>query len=110
MPDALPGDCAYEPAQGEKVSDYTLGNGITIKDFCALSGASWSCALSGTIASLDIVFARPNPQPFMSTNGSYSAAFPVTAACIAITSPQGGARFISVGASGQITANAASCP
>ncbi len=111
-PDAKPGDCAYESAQGEKVVEYALGNGITVSDFCAYTFGSWSCANSygQSLFSLDIVFARPNPDPFMSVNGSYSAISPVTAACIAITSPQGGAHFISIASSGQIVANALSCP
>lgn len=111
-PDARPGDCVYESAQSEKIVEYILGNGITVSDFCAYAVGSWSCAHSNgsSLSSLDIVFARPNPDPFMSANGSYSSAFPVTAVCLAITSPQGGAHFISVAASGQIIASAASCP
>jgi type II secretory pathway pseudopilin PulG len=111
-PDARPGNCVYESSQGEKVLDYVLGNGITVSDFCAYALGNWSCAYAqgGALSSLDIVFARPNPDPFISTNGSYSADFPATAACIAITSPHGGAHFISIAASGQIIATAASCP
>jgi hypothetical protein len=114
-PDAKPGNCSYESAQGEKVVDYKLGNGITVSDFCARSLGSWSCTYahngaSSGLSSLDIVFARPNPDPFMSVNGSYSAIAPVTAVCVAITSSKGGAHFVSVAASGQIVANAPSCP
>lgn len=110
-PNARPGNCVYDANQGEKVTGYTLGNGITISDFCAYTPntLSWSCA-SGSLTSLDIVFSRPNPDPFMSVNGYYSATFPITKACIALTSQQGGARFVSVAASGEITANASSCP
>lgn len=110
-PAARPGNCIYDASQGEQVSSFTLGNGITISDFCAYtpSTLSWSCA-SGNLTSLDIVFSRPNPDPFMSVNGYYSATFPITKACIALTSQQGGARFVSVAASGEITANASSCP
>jgi len=105
-PNAQPGDCIYTIGQDQKVTDYTLGNGITISDFCAFKG-SWSCAvaLGGGLSSLDIVSARPNPDTFIRANGlSY------TSACLIISSPQGGLRYISVAASGQITANAASCP
>ncbi len=111
-PDARPGNCTYESAQGEKVVDYALGNGITISDFCANPGGSWSCAYAngGGLSSLDIVFARPNPDPFISVNGTYSDVSPATGACIAVTSPQGGAHFVSIAASGQISANATSCP
>jgi len=111
-PSAQPGDCSYEPSQGEKVLNYTLGNGITIGDFCAYALGNWSCAGAhgGGLSALDIVFARPNPEPFMSVNGSYTTTFPVTTACIILTSPQGGSQYISVGSSGQITANASPCP
>ena len=111
-PDARPGDCVYQEDQGEKVTTYTLGNGIVVSNFCAYSLGVWSCAHSGdeTLSSLDIVFVRPNADPFMSVNGLYSTAFPVTQACIALSSPQGGERFVSVAASGAITANALSCP
>lgn len=115
-PDAKPGDCVYESTQGEKVLDYMLGNSITVSDFCTKQGISWSCTYahdgaSGGLSSLDIVFARPNSDTFMSANGSYAAApFSVTAACITIASPQGGARYVSVSTSGQIIANALSCP
>lgn len=111
-PDARPGNCAYEASQGEKITDYTLGNGITVDDFCAYALGGWSCARSNgnSLTSLDIVFARPNAEAFMSVNGSYSVASPVTRACLVVASPQGGARFVSVAASGAITANAPSCP
>ena len=108
-PDARPGNCIYDVSQNEKVTDYTLGNNITISDFCSYSSGSWSCA-SGGLDSLDIVFVRPNASPFMSANGSYLEAFPVTKACLTISSPQGGSRFVSIASSGEITANAASDP
>jgi len=110
-PDAQPGDCIYTADQDQKVNDYTLGNNITISDFCSFSG-SWSCAYAngGGLNSLDIVFARPNPDTFISENGLYSKLFPRTAACLSVTSLQGGARYVSVAASGEITANAISCP
>ncbi len=109
-PSAQSGDCVYEASQGEKVQDYALGNRITIGNFCARSNNIWSCSSNGGISSLDVVFSRPNPTPFMSENGSYSALFPVTAACIALTSPQGGWKYVSIALSGQISINATSCP
>ncbi|MDE2021325.1 MAG: type II secretion system protein [Patescibacteria group bacterium] len=108
-PNARPGNCVYDAGSGEKVTSYALGNGITISDFCAYQLSVWSCA-SGGLSSLDIIFSRPNPDPFISVNGSYSTVSPATRACLTLSSPQGGLRFISVGASGEITANAASCP
>jgi hypothetical protein len=109
-PSALAGNCVYEEAEGERVQDYILGNGITIYEFCALAG-SWSCSEThgGGLASLDLVFARPNPTPFMSKDGAFYAGAPVEAACITLTSPQGEFKHISIGSSGQISANAAPC-
>lgn len=109
-PDAKPGNCAYD-GTSEKVSDYMLGNGIVISDFCAYTNGNPLCAVahSGGISSLDVVFARPSSSPFISTDGVYSPASPATAACITVKSPQGGFRYISIAASGQIIANADSC-
>lgn len=113
-PDSRPGNCVYDSSKGEKVTDYQLGNGISISDFCAYkpSTLSWSCANSGdkALSSLNIIFSRPNPDPFMSVNGTYSKMFPVTQSCLTLSSSQGGSRFISVQASGEIIANAPSCP
>lgn len=113
-PDCRPGDSVYTAGADSLVQTYTLGNSITITDFCAYNGA-WTCTyahdgFSGGASSLDIIFARPNPEPLISVNGLYSASFPVTAACITLSAPQGASRHISVSSSGQITANTASCP
>ena len=110
-PDALPGNCSYESAQGEKVVDYKLGNNIAIGNFCALAFGTWSCASTGALTSLDIVFARPNPDAFISINGVYSSLFPITKVCVALAPPTRDVwRYISITASGQIIANATSCP
>ncbi len=105
-PNAKPGNCAYDPDQGEHVMSYALGNGMLINDFCAFTDG-WSCVSSSGLSSLDIVFLRPNPNPFIGVNGLYSAA---SAVCLSITSPQGAEKYVSVSASGQINANAPSCP
>lgn len=107
-PDAKSGNCVYDQDRSERVTEYELGNGITVSNFCALVSGSWRCMGGGGIATLDIVFTRPNPNPFISTDGSYTAT--ASAACITVTSPQGGAKHIQLSASGQIIANAASDP
>ncbi len=109
-PSAEPGNCAYDASQNEKVQSYALGNGITISNFCAQSNNVWTCSSNGALTSLDVVFARPNPTPYMSANGVYSGTFPVTAACITLTTPQGSFKYISVGASGQVSTAGTSCP
>jgi prepilin-type N-terminal cleavage/methylation domain-containing protein len=112
-PDEKTGDCAY--TEGERVMDYTLNNGIRIDNFCASTGVSTQCwkgagTISGGLQSLDIVFARPNPISLMSVNGLYSKSSPVTKACIALTSPQGGFKYVSVSLTGEVNANASQCP
>lgn len=108
-PNARPGNCVYDAAMSERVLDYTLGNGITVTNMCAFSSGAWSCS-SGSVTSLDIVFSRPDSDPKMSVNGTYNSSFPVTAACLTLSSPQGGSKFVRVEMSGSITANATSCP
>ncbi len=112
-PDAKPGNCVHDT--GELVTTYALGNSITVSDFCAFGSGSWSCAHSNgkVLSSLDVVFSRPNPDPFISVNGTYVTP-PMTAVCIRVTSLQGGFRHVSVSASGAITAdaspNTSQCP
>mgnify|MGYP001611851926 FL=1 len=109
-PEAKYGNCQYDSSRSEKVKDYNLENNIYISDFCIYTLGSWSCTYAhdgaaGGLTSLDIVFARPNPDPFINRNRNGKA-------CIAISSRQdiSRRRFISVTESGQITANASSCP
>ena len=111
--DAQPGNCAYNFTQeSSSATTYTLGNGFTISDFCAYfgnAGGQWKCAYWGSehIGSLDIVFARPNPNPFMAAETLYSTSNPVLEACIKLSSAQGDAsRFIRIERSGLINANA----
>jgi len=106
-PDCKSGDHVYSAGgDAPPVQTYVIGNGITISNFCVRTSAGSSCVPD--VSSLDIVFVRPNPNPLISANGSYSAAN--TGACLTIASPQGGTRSISIAASGQIIANATSCP
>lgn len=117
QPSCKSGDHAYTSESDESdlpdlfVQTYTLGNRVIIENFCAYDG-SWECVSDSpsAISSLDIVFERPNPNAYMSKNGIYSPASPVTVSCLTVTSPHGGEKYITVQASGQIIANAASCP
>jgi hypothetical protein len=113
-PDCKSGDYVYTSGSDAVVQTYTLGNSITIKDFCTYNG-NWTCTYahngySAGDTSMDIVFARPNPNPFISVNGVYSSSFPVTMACITLSSTEGTMRYVSVSSSGEITANTATCP
>lgn len=119
-PDARPGNCVYDagygnPVQTERVMDYVLGNGMTISDLCAYTGNGNTriCANGRsqgygnlTNTSLDIVFARPNPDASIRGNDGS----PYASACITIASPQGGERYVRVESSGAITASATPCP
>ena len=97
-PDCKPGDNIYVNNADTIIQNYTLGNGISVNDFCVFNG-SWSCASSGGISSIDIVFARPNPDASIHINGSpsiYSSAY------LSVYSLQGDTRFVSVASSGRI--------
>ena len=109
-PDAVPGDCAY--GAGEKVVIYTLGNGISVRDFCAYKADGTKvCALGDALTSIDIVFSRPNPDAFISTNGLYvTPPLAFVSACLTLVAPQGGARYISVAQSGSIVTSSTPCP
>lgn len=104
-PDAQYGNCVYDA--GEKISEYALGNGITISGLCVYHADSPNC--HEVAGSLDIVFARPDANTFISTGGIYSATPVIRSACITLTSPQGGERYVSVTMSGMIMESATSC-
>lgn len=108
-PDCKPGDKVYTAGSDTLSQTYTLGNGMTVSNFCARDGGNnWQCASNGPLTALDIVFARPNPDAFIRANGDPN--IPYTSACIAVRSLEGVLRFVSVAPSGSITANAPSCP
>lgn len=114
-PDCKPGDGVYtssgaDPDALSAVQKYNLNNGIKVSDFCAYpSSGSGSCALTGGLTTLDIVFTRPNPNAIIkgSNGGPYTT---YASACITVSSQSSTERYISIAASGQIVANAASCP
>ena len=110
-PDCKPGDKVYTDGQDQRTQTYTLGNGMTVSDFCARAeSGDWSCArsLNEALATLDIVFARPNPDAFIRANGDAGISY--TSACIAVRSLEGALRYVTVAPSGSITANVSSCP
>jgi prepilin-type N-terminal cleavage/methylation domain-containing protein len=110
-PNAIPGNCFYT-SDDQLIQSYTLGNGITISNMCAYTGATSYCISGGnnnTLTSLDIVFSRPNPDAFITINGVDNTLY--TGACIAIVSPQGGtSRKITIGSSGTIVPSQGTCP
>jgi len=116
LPSAEPGNCSYDVGNDQIVTTYRLGNGFTINRMCAYNGTNAgdmeSCtdqAINGGVilTSLDIVFARPNPDVFVRVNGLNTV---YTSACIRVTSPQGGKSFVTVAPSGEIGISATDCP
>lgn len=106
-----PGDCAYSANKDQIVETYTIGNNITIYNFCAKIGSVWKCKSNNSLNSLDIVFARPNPTPLMSVDGTYSNSPLLTEACLDLISPQRDQhRYVTILYSGEIDASAPSCP
>ena len=105
-PDCRGGDYLYT-TDDVIVQTYTLGNNIMVSDFCT-SSDRLRCASTGDLHSLDVVFARPNPDAFIRANGSfYTDSY--TAACLVISSDRGGTRSVFVEASGQIRTGSSSC-
>jgi hypothetical protein len=111
-PETRPGNKLYD-SPTELVMTHTLQNGVTVKNFCAKTGA-WECAYpsgsvtAGTLTALDIVFSRPNSDPAIRVNAN--ASLSATEACITLTSAQGGDRVVSVTPAGQIHIQATTCP
>jgi type II secretory pathway pseudopilin PulG len=101
---AVAGDCTYESGSGEDqlISTETIGNGITISDACWYAGG-WTCASASSAKTLDIVFSRPNPTPFISPGGTYDASAGVSEACLLVTSGNGSTRAIMVNINGAIS-------
>ncbi len=117
-PGAIPGDCVYEPPSNtggsdQIINDYTLQNGITLNSLCVYSdlSSSWSCSNTNNnnFSTLDVVFARPNGDATISIGGTFVSPSPYTKACIAVTSPQGGLRYVSVDTLGEISVSASPC-
>jgi len=98
-PNATPGNCVYVAASDVLVQTLTLGNNTTIADACVLSNSGWTCA--PTLTKLDMVFARPNTETYLSKNGVYAA--DNTKAYVKLTSPQGGASYVCIYKTGVIS-------
>lgn len=115
-PDCQPGNYVYTDGSDTRVQQYTIQNGIYIKDFCAYGMGAWWCNATGEtrISSLDIVFGRPDPDPFFAANGTYyDPPDNGTQACLIIASasaPSGPYRYIRIYQTGEITASTTVCP
>lgn len=82
----------------ECVERFRLQGGYSL-DFCGLSGGSRECA--GAIDRLAIMFKRPSPDAIVRSDlGEYGSAQ------IAVRSPKGAERFVSVYATGQVSVEA----
>ncbi len=108
-PDCNPGDHLYE--SGEMMQSYNLGNGMTISGFCAINSLTQSCSgVSGGLTSLDISFARPNPDTFIgAVSGAGSDTTSYNEACLVVSSPQNESRYVWVRPSGEISVNQTPC-
>ncbi len=91
------------------ISTYTLRRGHTILRFCGTAGAVERCSDSpSAIDHLDVVFVRPNPDAWLSSdenavacNGNNASCY--SAARVVVTSPGGTTRSIHVVPTGQIS-------
>lgn len=132
QPGAQWGDCHYTGGSDTQRATYQIGNGVSIQDLCVYiaESSSWQCSSSNAFSQLDIVFARPNADTFISAGAAgmntgwlcsannddnlYGASYcmvgsTVTKACIKLTSSNGGLKVVEVNAAGEITANGDTC-
>lgn len=108
-PEAKPGNCRYDSADGI-VSSYTFDRGFTISKFCGKTGLTRYCSTdSAPLTSLDLVFTRPNTTTTISGMiGSSLTSF--SCAEITISDPtQQVTRMIRISSIGEISTNQ-SCP
>jgi type II secretory pathway pseudopilin PulG len=107
--DTLTHDGIYEPTEDISPSPFNIGRGFVIKRLCAPAGtALLDCT---PVSRLDILFVRPEPDAFISTEGTPfafdskdhvvgTAAFP--SARIVLSSPRGDMMSVIVSSNGQI--------
>lgn len=108
-PDAKPGDCVYQPADG-LVQQYSFGRGISVTNFCGKTAGGSTICSSGTLNSLDITFVRSNTTDTIIT-GQTSGSTVLTSAEIEVSSPDGNAkRYVCVSQIGQISVSNSRCP
>jgi prepilin-type N-terminal cleavage/methylation domain-containing protein len=108
-PDAVPGDCVYQAGSGRdpQVAPYTLGNGMKIKYLYTYAAGN----RDAPVATLDIVFARPNTETYVSAGSGAVANYGgLHKACVELESPQGGSASIQIQSTGQISVTSAECP
>jgi len=76
---------------GEEVSSYTIGQNNEVVDLCA----NTTCDL----ATLDVLFLRPNPDALVYTDPSVSA---ISSSRVVVGSPDGNTRTVRIWPTGQI--------
>ncbi len=87
---------------GELLENKRITQGNSIADLCVTDGAGGqSCASTGGLSRLDVIFTRPNPDAIINTNVNSN----YTRARITVTSPQGGTRTVLIERTGQISVN-----
>lgn len=102
-PDAKPGNCIYNSANGEQLRSFSMQRGYAITNICGYTGSATVCTGSGNLTSLDMVFERPNTQSILTgVNGSIYT--PLVDACIQVSSPdRTTSRWINVTQLGEVT-------
>lgn len=91
---------SYDDGVDSIIRTYAVGRGHTISYFCGTSSEGIEeCSNTDGITNLDIVFFRPDPDAFITSNepGIYSSGR------IVVSSPAGDTRSITVASTGQIS-------
>ena len=106
-PAERPGNCTYDPSNGELLNQYTFALNYSILKIYYHNATQWLSFTPGTVTNgttrvVDIVFERPNTQAIL-TETQASGVYAVKEIVIELTSPQGGTRCVDVTQYGEIT-------
>ena len=106
-----PGNGRYEAARGELVATYALNGQFSVIRFCGtLSSGTQNCSDSGSnaLASLAIVFLRPNTEAIITGIHAGGTGVSYVSARITVGTSSGETRCININQTGQV-AVAVSC-
>jgi len=109
--DTITDNGVYEQGEAIAPSPYTLTNGYSIVDLCVLPtvNGTQSCAANG-VSRIDVVYQRPNPDAYISVNGTpciqnkvISTANCMYSGSVKLRSPRGDLINVVIMSDGQIT-------
>lgn len=106
----------YDSSPDESVKAFTLNNGYSVSEICAVEGATKACSggddtTGSPITALHVLFKRPNPDACFATDSAPTACSPggvqqYSGAYIQLRSAGGGTRSIVISSTGEVVVQA----